>query len=89
MSNHVVERDADRLSPLLARFRALVREGVAIVDATLRPDGNLEATIRLEDGREGRFIVVFLDQDDDAPDHAPVLLIEGVAGHPSQPADQP
>ena len=73
----------DPLTQLVARFRALLRPGVVIIGATLRTDGNLDATIRLSDGREGRFIVVFLDQDDDEPGPSPVLIVEDAADQSS------
>jgi len=73
----------DQITQLLARFRAILRPDVAIVAAARRPDGNLDATIRLSDGREGRFIVVFLDQDDDEPGPSHVLIVEDAPDHPS------
>jgi hypothetical protein len=64
------------LAQQIARFRPLLREGVEIVYASLRPDGHLDATIRLEDGREGNFLVVFLDRGDHDQESSLTLIVE-------------
>lgn len=53
--------DTDRQAQLLARFRAMLRPGVQIAQATLADANRLDVTLRLEDGREGPFAVAFLD----------------------------
>jgi hypothetical protein len=39
-------------SAMMARLQRILKPGVTILQATMRPDGTLDATLRLPDGRE-------------------------------------
>jgi hypothetical protein len=39
-------------SAMMARLQRILKPGVTILQATMKPDGALDATLRLPDGRE-------------------------------------
>lgn len=56
---------------MMARLQDRLKPGVTIVQANMRPDGILEAILRMPDGQEHCMGYVELDDDDDDEEEPP------------------